>query len=548
MESKKCSSNSIFVNCTQYCLFNDPLEGNNPNTKVHFPNLIHAIKLLTMKLLLTIVLLIFFSSPLLMAQESFAWKVKISVASELQSSFNKGGRLLLRFSGQSKTEPRQGAAFTVGFTDQLWTGDDTLVIESTAKGLLSSGSFPGKPTVYAQVVYKNNLDDAQENVGGNWFSNVDSIPTGTRNTYHLTLAKVIPPTVMADYKFAKLIEIKSKCLSEFSGHTRTLKASVLLPTTYFDNPGKSYPICYRAPGLNGRYTFIENKLKDKEFMDWWHSGKAPQVIYVFLDSRGPYGDTYQVDSENNGPCGKALTEELIPAIEQMVHYQPSSHQRYLAGLSTGGWVALGLQLFYPDFFDGAWSYSPDPVDFEHYGLINIYNDESVFVNRYGFPQPGVRTVYGEPTRSMKDWIQGENLISRSGNYLVSGGQFGAYNAVFGPKGKDGLPSLMFDPWNGKVDHEVAKQWEKYDLKKVLEKNWSTLGPKLQGKIWIWTGDMDDLYSNVATRFLKTFLDKTENPKSDAVIRFTPMAGHCEEFSDDDVIRMVGKKALGSEGN
>jgi hypothetical protein len=147
---------------------------------------------------------------------------------------------------------------------------------------------------------------------------------------------------------------------------------------------------------------------------------------------------------------------------------------------------------------------------------------------------------------MKDWIQGENLVSRSGNYLVSGGQFGAYNAVFGPKGKDGLPSLMFDPWTGKIDHEVAKQWEKYDLKKVLERNWSVIGPKLQGKIWIWTGDMDDLYSNVATRFLKTYLDSAKNPKSDATIRFTPMAGHCEEFSDDDVLKMVGEKASGRQ--
>jgi S-formylglutathione hydrolase FrmB len=291
---------------------------------------------------------------------------------------------------------------------------------------------------------------------------------------------------------------------------------------------------------------VENKLKDKEFIDWWLSGSAPQVIYVFLDSRGPYGDTYQVDSENNGPCGKALTEELIPAIENMVHYKPSTKNRYLTGLSTGGWVALGLQIYYPDFFDGAWSYSPDPVEFEHYGLINIYKDESVFYNRFGYLQPGVRTVYGEPTRSMKDWIQGENLVSRSGNYLVSGGQFGAYNAVFGPKGKDGLPTLMFDPFTGKIDHEIARQWEKYDLKKVLEKNWSTLGPKLQGKIWIWTGDMDDLYSNVATRFLKTYLDSTRNPKSDAIIRFTPMAGHCDEFSDDDVLKMVWEKATGKK--
>jgi hypothetical protein len=99
---------------------------------------------------------------------------------------------------------------------------------------------------------------------------------------------------------------------------------------------------------------------------------------------GPYGDTYQVDSENNGPCGKALTEELIPAIEKMVGYNPANKMRFLAGCSTGGWVVMGLQIFYPDFFDGAWSYSPDPLEFEHYGLINIYEDETIFYNKYGY--------------------------------------------------------------------------------------------------------------------------------------------------------------------
>ena len=101
---------------------------------------------------------------------------------------------------------------------------------------------------------------------------------------------------------------------------------------------------------------------------------------------------------------------------------------------------------------------------------------------------------------------------------------------------------MIDPVTGKIDHTIARQWEKYDLKKVLAKNWTTLGPKLQGKIWIWMGDMDGLYSNVATRFLKTFLDKTENPKSDAKITFTPMAGHSQEWSDKAVITMVAEKA------
>lgn len=216
--------------------------------------------------------------------------------------------------------------------------------------------------------------------------------------------------------------------------------------------------------------------------------------------------------------------------------------RYLTGYSTGGWVALALQIFYPDFFDGTWSYSPDPVEFEHYGLINIYQDSTIFYNRYGYLQPGRRTTLGEPAFSMKDWIAGENVNSRTNVYRVSGGEIGAYNAVFGSKGADGLPSLMFDPVTGKIDHDIARQWKKYDLKKVLQKDWSVLGPKLQGKIWIWTGDMDGLYSNVATRFFKAFMDSTKNPVSDAKISFTPMAGHTQEWSDKVVISMLAEKA------
>jgi hypothetical protein len=143
---------------------------------------------------------------------------------------------------------------------------------------------------------------------------------------------------------------------------------------------------------------------------------------------------------------------------------------------------------------------------------------------------------------MKDWINNENTNSRTGDYRVSGGQFGAYNAVFGPKAADGLPSLMFDPKTGVIDHAIAKQWEQYDLKKVLEKNWASLGPKLQGKIWIWTGDMDGLYSNVSTRYFKKFLDSTTNPVSDAKISFTPMAGHTQEWNDMNVLKMVAAKA------
>ncbi len=490
-------------------------------------------------------------SIITIAQEPVALKVTVSVSNEMKQAFIPGGRLIMHLTNQHEREPRNRSEAVIGITAENWDPSKPFILDTKQKNVLMNGFDKLKGHLsekyYYQVVYKQNRTDGNENVAGNLYSGVDSFVLTKKAKLHLVLLKQVPPIEIIKHPFVRSVEITSKYLSDFFGSPRKLKASILLPSGYFDYSGKTYPICYRAPGLNGRYDGVNGMLADKDFSTWWFSKDAPQVIYVFLDSQGPYGDTYQVDSENNGPCGKALTEELIPEIEKLVHYQPQSKKRYLAGKSTGGWVALGLQIFYPDFFDGTWSYSPDPVDFEHYGLIDIYHDSTIFYNRYGYLQPGKRTIYGEPTFSMKDWIAGENLVSVTGDYRVSGGQFGAYNAVFGPKGSDGLPTLMFDPFTGKIDHSIAKEWEKYDLKKVLEKNWPILGPKLQGKIWIWTGDMDGLYSNVATRFLQKFIEKTENPKSDAIIRFTPMAGHTQEWSDKAVITMVAAKAA-SNGN
>jgi hypothetical protein len=50
----------------------------------------------------------------------------------------------------------------------------------------------------------------------------------------------------------------------------------------------------------------------------------------------------------------------------------------LTGVSTGGWEALALQIFHPDFFGGSWAFAPDPVDFRRYEQVNIYEDENAF--------------------------------------------------------------------------------------------------------------------------------------------------------------------------
>ena len=276
-------------------------------------------------------------------------------------------------------------------------------------------------------------------------------------------------------------------------------------------------------------------------MNWIDSTEGPQIITVFLDGEGPFGDSYQMDSENSGPYGEALINELIPHIESKYRGTDDATTRFVDGCSTGGWVSLGLQLYYPDVFNGVFSYSPDAIEFENYQLINIYKDSNAFVNEYGYPRPVMRDTNGEPMLSLKDFIQYENVLGDSNSYLNSGGQFSAHTALYSPKGDNGLPKPLFDPQTGAIDPTVAEHWKKYDFKIYAQQNWETLGPKLQGKVFIWMGDMDNFYLNPATRTFADFLEGTKNPKSDADIVFSAMEGHCRAFSHKVVFDHVKER-------
>jgi len=248
-----------------------------------------------------------------------------------------------------------------------------------------------------------------------------------------------------------------------------------------------------------------------------------------------------MDSDNNGPYGEALINELIPHVERKYRGTSSPLTRFVDGCSTGGWVSLGLQLYYPDTFNGVFSYSPDAIEFENYQLINLYKDKNAYVNEFGKQRPVMRDTNGEPMLTLQEFIQYENVLGTSNSYLNSGGQFSAHNALYSPKGDNGLPKPIFDPITGDIDHEVAKYWKKYDFKLYAKENWETLGPKLEGKIYIWMGDMDHFYLNPATRAFDAFLKQTTNPKSDAAVVFTPMSGHCSEYSHADVLKMIQEK-------
>jgi hypothetical protein len=126
--------------------------------------------------------------------------------------------------------------------------------------------------------------------------------------------------------------------------------------------------------------------------------------------------------------------------------------------------------------------------------------------------------------SQKDASHLEEVLGTRGR---SGDQMDIFMATFGPVGGDGYPKLLYDKWTGAIDPSVAQYWkEHYDLRAIIERDWKTLGPKLQGKLHLYVGDMDSFYLEEAAFLLRDFLGKTEEPHSDAVFDVGVRAPHC----------------------
>lgn len=364
-----------------------------------------------------------------------------------------------------------------------------------------------------------------------------------------TIAPFDPPT---DTEWLKHVRIHSKILSDFWGRDIHITARVLLPKGFHDNPQARYPLI--MPFGHGAAPFSFNpdpashteraiaSARDAkvetgyEFYQQWISDGFPRMVAVTFEHPSPYFlESYAVDSANNGPYGRAFTEEIIPHLEKEFRLIGEPYARIVEGASTGGWEALALQLFYPDYFGGAWVFNPDPISFRRYQLVNIYEDASMFelkVNDYlTFDRPFRRSREGQPLHAMRDIARLEAALGSRGR---SGYQLDIWQATHGPVGDDGYPALLFDKLTGEIDRDVAAYYRDngYDLTEHLRANWPALGPKLRGKLHFFAGEMDDFYLNLAVYEFEAMIRETA--PADYPIRFEygrPKAGHNWHHTD-----------------
>ena len=384
-------------------------------------------------------------------------------------------------------------------------------------------------------------------------------PSQTRRIA-LVMDQEIPPiTEPEDTKYVKHVKIQSDLLTRFWGRPMHLGAHVLLPEGFDENPEARYPLMifhghfpsdfggFRTeppdPDLDCTYSerfHVEcyNRIVQQEAYDFyqtWISDDFPRFLIIQIQHANPYyDDSYAVNSANIGPYGDAITYELIPHVEEQFRGVGEGWSRFLYGGSTGGWEALAVQVFYPDEYNGTFAACPDPIDFRAYTLVNIYDHDNAYYVDGPFKQikrPVHRNYLGEVDATIEDYNHMELALASRGR---SGDQFDIWQAVYSPMGDDGYPQPIWDKRTGAIDHTVARYWrDNYDLRYILERDWATLGPKLQGKIHIYCGDMDNYYLNNAVYLTEAFLENTTDPYYAGDVDYGDRAEHCWNGDHDN---------------
>ena len=391
---------------------------------------------------------------------------------------------------------------------------------------------------------------------GNVYSTPQTITIDPRKggTVTITLDKTIEPLPKPkDTKYVRHDEILSERLSRFWGRPMHLGAHVLLPEGWDTHPDAKYPLfIYHghfpadltnwreappdpnlAPDFSARFNWKGYNRTQQEYASQfyrdWTGPNFPRAIVIEIQHANPfYDDSYAVNSANIGPYGDAIVMELLPYLEKKYRGLGQGWARFMYGGSTGGWEAMGAQVKYPDAFNGAYIGCPDPIDFRAYTTIDIYKDKNAFWlddTWKNTPRPAHRNYLGHVDSMVWEQNRLEEVL---GTKTRSGGQWDVWEAVFSPVGPDGYPARIFDKRTGVIDKKVAEYWrQNFDLMDIVRREWNKgLGKKLEGKLNIYVGDMDNFYLNNAVYLAEEFLSTTKDPYFDGDIQYGDRAEHC----------------------
>jgi hypothetical protein len=493
------------------------------------------------------------------------------------------GRLLVLIGADPTVEPRfnfrRGAAETQGFGVDVegWTAGSPIIIDDDVFGYpnQSLAELPaGTYQVQAVLNRYHTYHRADGHVvalppdrweGQQWSrkpGNLYSRPVEIRvdparnEVIRVTLDRQMPPVAPfeeQETEYLRYFRMQSDMLTEFWGEPVYLGAWVLLPHGFDDHPEARYPLAvwhghfpsqfstWREtppdPDLECDYSErfrldCYNRIQQEEAWRLYNLWTGPDFLrHIVIEIQHPtpyYDDSYAVNSENNGPYGDALTYELIPAIEREFRGLGEGWSRFLYGGSTGGWASMAVQVLYPDEYNGAWASCPDPITFEEFTAVNLYEDDNAYYQGGTFrqtPRTGFRDHRGLTVTTLKE-INHQEAVQ--GSRSRSGDQWDIWQAAFSPVGEDGYPMPIWDKITGAINHDVAAHWrENYDLVHILRRDWeSGLGERLQGKLHIYTGTLDNYYLENAVYLAEEFLESTTAPYYEGEVAYGHGHEHC----------------------
>jgi len=477
-----------------------------------------------------VVLLTLFVGSVFIPRQTFAQssaaqssvKTKIDFQVTLSEDLETGpvsGRLFVFFT-KTPLDPMMGPNW---FGPEPFFGKDVTDVKPGDVITLNQ-DWPGYPGTFddiesgrwkVQAVLDHDFQYADHKNGpGNFYSDVARVEYRTGEDLgqvELVLNSVINPKKIEDTPSFKLVESKSKLLSDFHGREVIERAGVVLPASYESSPDKRYPVYYEVTGFGGTLRGVSRR--------YGRASKPPadgieEFIHVYLTGQCKWGHHVYADSATNGPRGEALIKEMIPLIDSKFRTIAEPTARFVGGHSSGGWSSLWLQVNYAETFGGCWSTAPDPVDFRDWQGSEIYAGESVFFEADGSKKPLARRN-GKVMLWYKDFCRMDDTIGR-------GGQLRSFEAVFSPRGEDGQPLKAWDRETGIPNPNVIEYWQRYDISKILQNKWKDLEPNLAGKIRVYMGDVDTFYLDDATRLLG---QRIKEMGIDAVVEMFPGKDH-----------------------
>ena len=371
-------------------------------------------------------------------------------------------------------------------TDIILSGD---VLGYPCKlGDLPEGDYAAQ-AIFDINITERNFSDAPGNIYSDAIAAI--IKGGEKSVIEFSLDRVVDKREIHETGFLKEAKIESRFLSDYLGRPTEVKGIVVLPPSYYSNPEQNYATVFVMPGFGSPYTAVlEGTFQLRRY---GMNSVGREKVFVFLDQECPLGYHGFANSENNGPWADALIKEYIPYLEKNFRIYKDPAMRFLTGQSSGAWAGLWLQTIYPDQFGGVWACSPDPVDFQAFLGVDIYEPNSNLL----FDTAGVA-------------IELNKYFSDVNRVVGDGWVLSTFEAVFSPRGSDGRPLELWNRDTGVIDAAVAAAWKKYDLSLILQNNWSDLADKLAGKIHIYVADNDPFGLDDPVRLLQEAMTGVDN--------------------------------------